>query len=173
MQDIELPETRVSRIIDSGIRAVGLAASWLWVVLLCVIVTNVAMRYLLGEGRVEFEEMQWHLNSIAFLVAIAYAYSVDAHIRIDVVAAKLAPRTQVWIELYGTMLLLVPLVVMLFIFSLPFVSHSWEVGEVSQSPGGLPFRWFLKAVLPFAFMLLTLGIVARVSRLWAFLSRSS
>ena len=38
MQDIELPETRVSRIIDSGIRAVGLAASWLWVVLLCVIV---------------------------------------------------------------------------------------------------------------------------------------
>ena len=173
MQDVELPETRASRIIDSSVRAVGLAAGWIWVILLCVIVTNVALRYLFGEGRVEFEEIQWHLNSVAFLNAIAYAYSVDAHIRIDVVASRLKPRTQVWIELYGTVLLLIPFIVMLFIFSLPFVSHSWAVGETSQSPGGLPFRWFLKAVLPIAFLLLMLAIVARVSRLWAFLSGSS
>ena len=61
MQDVELPETRASRIIDSSVRAVGLAAGWIWVILLCVIVTNVALRYLFGEGRVEFEEIQWHL----------------------------------------------------------------------------------------------------------------
>ncbi len=170
MQDIDLPETRVSRAIDGALRGIGRLAGWLWVLLLAVIVSNVALRYLFDEGRVEFEEIQWHLNALAFLIAIAYAYSVDAHIRVDVVSAKLSPRSQVWVELYGTFLLLIPFITMLFIFSVPFFVHSWDLGETSQSPGGLPFRWLLKGVLPAVFILIMLGIVARVSRLWSFLS---
>jgi TRAP-type mannitol/chloroaromatic compound transport system permease small subunit len=170
MQDIDLPETRISRVIDGGIRSIGQLAGWLWVLLLGVIVLNVALRYLFGEGRVEFEQIQWHLNALAFLIAIAYAYSVDAHIRVDVVSARLSPRMQVWVELYGTFLLVVPFIVMLFIFSLPYFANSWALGETSQSPGGLPFRWFLKGVLPVVFILIMLGIIARLSRLWAYLT---
>ena len=80
---LELPDTPFSRVVDGLISAVGRAASWLWVVLLAVIVINVTLRYVFGEGRVELEELQWHINAIAFLVAVAYAYRVDAHIRID------------------------------------------------------------------------------------------
>ena len=134
LQDIELPVTRLSRAIDGVIRVVGRGASWLWLILMVVIVMNVGLRYLFGEGRVEFEEIQWHLNALAFLVAIVYAHSVDVHIRIDVLANRFAPRTQVWVELYGTLLLLLPFVVMVFVFSLPFVAHSWALNETSQSP---------------------------------------
>jgi TRAP-type mannitol/chloroaromatic compound transport system permease small subunit len=171
MGDIELPETKFSKIIDGLLTKIGRTAAWLWVILLCVIVVNVAMRYLLGEGRIEFEEIQWHLNALAFLIAIAYAYRVDAHIRIDLVAVRLTPRTQVWIELYGTLLLLIPFIVMALIFGFPFVAHSWSVSETSQSPGGLPFRWFLKGALPGAFLLLSLAVLSRLSRLCAFLVR--
>ena len=136
-----------------------------------VIVTNVALRYLFGVSRIEFEEIQWHLYAVAFLIAIAYGYSVDVHIRIDLVAVRLAPRAQVWIEFYGTLLLLLPFVVMVLVFSLPFVAHSWAVSETSQSPGGLPFRWFLKGVLPTALILLMLASVARLSRIIAYLAR--
>ncbi len=169
MQDIELPVTRLSRAIDGVIRVVGRSASWLWLVLMVVIVINVGLRYLFGEGRVEFEEIQWHLNALAFLVAIVYAHSVDVHIRIDVLANRFAPRTQVWVEFYGTLLLLLPFVVMVFVFSLPFVAHSWALNETSQSPGGLPFRWLIKGVLPGIFAMLMLCMLARVSRLWAYL----
>ena len=172
MGGIELPETKLSRAIDGMLTAVGKTAAWLWVVLLSVIVVNVALRYVFGEGRIEFEEIQWHLNALAFLIAIAYAYRVDVHIRIDLIAVRLQPRTQVWIELYGTLLLLMPFIAMALIFSIPFVAHSWSVSETSPSPGGLPFRWFLKGVLPAAFFLLLLAVIARLSRLGAYLARN-
>lgn len=172
MGDIELPETKFSKVVDQLITTVGLTAAWLWVVLLCIIVSNVALRYLFGEGRIEFEEIQWHLNALAFLIAIAYAYRVDAHIRIDLVAVRLTPRMQVWIELYGTLLLLIPFIAMALVFSIPFVVHSWSLSEVSPSPGGLPMRWLLKGAIPFAFGLLGLAVLSRMTRLGAFLLRN-
>lgn len=167
---IELPETPTSRAIDRVLTAVGRLASWLWVVLLAVVIFNVTLRYLFQQGRIELEELQWHINAVAFLLAIAYAYRVDAHIRIDLVSNKLSPRMQAWIELYGTLLLLLPFVGAVLVFSWPFVAHSWQVSEISSSPGGLPLRWLLKGVLPAAFLLLLAAIISRLSRLWAYLA---
>ena len=167
---VELPETTVSLAIDRLLTIVGRMASWLWVLLLGVIIVNVTLRYVFREGRIELEELQWHVNAVAFLFAIAYAYRVDAHIRIDLISNKLRPRLQAWIELYGTLLLLVPFIAAVLIFSWPFVAHSWQASEISSSPGGLPFRWFLKGVLPAAFLLLLAAVVSRLSRLWAYLA---
>ena len=168
--NIELPETGYSRIVDNALSKIGLAASWLWLVLLAVIVLNVVLRYAFGEGRVEFEEIQWHLNSLAFLIAIAYAYRLDVHIRIDLVSSRLQPRAQAWVEFYGTLLLLLPFIIMILIFAEPFVAHSFSVSEKSQAPGGLPLRWLLKAAIPIAFLLLLAAVSARLSRLWAYLT---
>ena len=89
MDNMELPDTTFSRIVDGVIVRVGRSLSWLWVILLSVIVVNVLLRYLFGEGRVEFEELQWHINSVAFLTAIVYAYKTDSHIRIDLISSGL------------------------------------------------------------------------------------
>ena len=167
---LELPQTRISRLVDGALSAIGRAASWLWMALLGVVVVNVALRYLFDEGRIELEELQWHLNALAFLLAIAYGYRVDAHIRIDLVFNRLAPRRKAWIEFYGTLLLLLPFVFAVLVFSAPFVAHSFGVGEVSPSAGGLPFRWLLKGALPAAFLLLLAAAVSRLSRVWAYLA---
>ncbi len=169
MSQLVLPETPVSRAIDSVLVVVGRTSIWIWVVLMAVVVINVAMRHLFGQGRVELEELQWHMNSVGFLLAIAYAYQSDSHIRIDLVSQRLSARMRAWIELYGTIILLVPFVIMILWFSMPFVTQSFAVGEVSQSPGGLPFRWLIKAMLPVGMALLLLGIVSRTLRVWAFL----
>lgn len=166
----QLPETRVSRAIDGALTAVGRAASWLWMVLLGVVVFNVVLRYLFDEGRIDLEELQWHINAVAFLLAIAYAYRLDVHIRIDLLAARLRPRLQVWIEFYGTVLLLLPFVLAVLIFSLPFVAYSFSTSEISPSAGGLPLRWLLKGVLPAAFLLLLAAMISRLSRVWAYLA---
>jgi len=137
------------------------------------IVGNVFLRYALDEGRVEFEEFQWHIYSCGFLLALAYAYQADAHIRVDVLHERLSARAQAWIELYVILLFLLPFIILILIFSVPFVLVSLQLNEVSQAPGGLPFRWLIKAALPVGFSLLLLATISRLSRVWSFLFQST
>ena len=80
---MELPHTAFSKRADHVINRVGEAASWLWLVLLAVIVVNVCMRYVFGEGRIEFEEIQWHLYAAGFLIGLSYGQVADVHVRVD------------------------------------------------------------------------------------------
>ena len=163
------PETRLSRVVDGWIIHIGKAVSWIWLILLGVIMLNVVMRYLFSEGSIELEELQWHLYSVGFLIGMSYAYQADAHVRVDVLHERLRPRLKAWIELYGTLLLLIPFILLIVIYGVPFVTSSFAVNEVSSSPGGLPNRWLIKAALPFGFGLLALAVLARLSRVWSFL----
>jgi TRAP-type mannitol/chloroaromatic compound transport system permease small subunit len=164
-----LPQTALSRRVEPLLLAVGRWVSWLWLILLTIIVLNVVLRYAFGEGRIEFEEIQWHLYSVGFLFGMSYAYQSDAHIRVDVLHERLGPRTRAWIELYGIVLLLLPFIALVLIFSVAFVTQSYRLNEVSQAPGGLPLRWLIKAALPAGFLLLLVAVVSRLSRVWAFL----
>ena len=167
--DSFLPHTRVSSRIDSWLDQVGRWISVIWLILLAVIFVNVLMRYVFSEGRIEMEELQWHLYSIGFLLGLSYAYQADAHIRVDVVHERLGPRMQAWIELYGIFLFLLPFVCMVIIYSLPFVASSFALSEISPSPGGLPYRWLIKASLPLGFVLLLLAVLSRLIRVWTYL----
>ena len=161
---MELPETRLSRVIDPLLSRIGEWTSWLWLGLMAIIVGNVVMRYAFGEGHVEIEEIQWHIYSCGFLLGLSYAYQADSHIRVDVLHERWSARTQAWIELYGILLFVLPFIAVILIFSFPFVAASYEVGEISQSPGGLPYRWLVKAALPAGFTLLLLAVLSRLSR---------
>ena len=164
-----LPETRLSRVIDPALSRIGQWASWLWLLLMGIIVGNVVMRYAFDAGHIELEEIQWHIYSYGFLLGLSYAYQADSHIRVDVLHERWSARTQAWIELYGTLLFMLPFITLILIFSFPFVAASYEISEVSQSPGGLPLRWLVKAALPAGFILLLLAVLSRLSRVCAVL----
>lgn len=166
---LQLPHTPFSKRVDPLLAAVGNAVSWIWVLLLTVIVCNVLLRYAFGEGRVEFEEIQWHLYSIGFMLGLGYALQVDAHVRVDVLHERMRATTQAWIELYGLILFVLPFVALMLTYGAPFVAASFATGEVSSSPGGLPYRWAIKAVLVLGFALLGLAAFSRITRLWKFL----
>lgn len=163
------PHTRFSRWLDQRLTQIGQVTSWLWLVLLAVIVLNVVMRYVLGEGRIEFEELQWHIYAVGFLLGLSYANVHDAHIRVDIVRVKLPLVLQAWIEWYGILLLLLPFVVLVLVYSIPFVQYSFSTWEVSEAPGGLPYRWLIKSSLTVGFFLLLLSALARLSRVGKFL----
>lgn len=164
-----LPKTKLSQSLDHYIVSIGRLSSWLWLVLLLVIVTNVFIRYLFGIGRIEFEEIQWHLYAAGFLIALSYAYVEDAHVRVDVVRNQLSPKMLAWVELYGTLLLLLPFIVLVLWASVPFVSYSFITSEISEAPGGLPYRWFIKGFLILGFVLLLIAMSSRLSRVSSFL----
>ena len=164
-----LPKTYLSNLIDGLIERIGEWASWLWLVLLAIIIVNVALRYLLGRGYILFEELQWHLYGAAWLLALAFVFRNDAHVRIDVLAARLRPRARAWIELLGILFLLLPFALFVVIETVPFVVTSYHLNEVSPSPGGLSHRWVIKAFIPLGFGLLALTGFARLLRCSALL----
>ena len=165
----ELPETGLSRRVDPILTWIGHSISWLWLVLLATIIVNVVLRYAFGEGRIEFEEFQWHLYSTGFLLGMGYTFQVDRHVRVDVLHERLSRRLQAWLELYGILLCVLPFSALILIFTVPFVHISFELGEISPSPGGLPFRWVIKSMLFIGFLLLALAAVSRISRVWVYL----
>jgi len=164
-----LPHTRVTLAISRAFRALAGSLSWIWLALVAVVVVNVVMRYLFGEGRIEFEEIQWHLYAIGFLVGMATCMDSDRHIRIGLIHDEMRPRPRAWIELYGLLLLFFPFVVMVLWFSLPFVAYSYRIAEVSDAPGGLPLRWAIKGLLPVSMLLLLVAGCSRLLRVTSFL----
>lgn len=165
----QLPHTRFSARLDALLATTGRALGWIWLLLLLVIVINVILRYVFSEGRIELEELQWHLYSIGFLLGMSYAYQSDAHIRVDLVHERLSLKHQAWIELYGILLFLLPFIALVLIYGVPFVLASYRLDEISPSPGGLPYRWLIKAILPLGFVLLAIAVVSRLTRVWSFL----
>lgn len=165
----QLPHTAASLALDRIIRAVGSGISWIWLVLIGVIMLNVTMRYAFGEGRIEFEEIQWHLYSIGFLIGLAYCLEADDHVRVDVVYERLSLKAKAWFELLGILLFLIPFIVLVVVFAIPFITYSISINEVSEAPGGLPLRWAIKTILLIGFVLLGVAALSRLSRVTAYL----
>lgn len=166
---MQLPHSRFSLWVDHLITRLGNALSWIWLALLGVIVMNVTLRYLFELGSIELEELQWHLYAVGFLMGLSYAVVSDSHIRVDVVREKLSETTKVWVEFYGLILLLIPFVLLVLFASIPFIEYSFRLQEISEAPGGLPFRWIIKAMLLIGFVLLLVVAVARLTRVWLYL----
>jgi TRAP-type mannitol/chloroaromatic compound transport system permease small subunit len=157
---------RVSATIDSITAGLGHIVSWLAVVMVLVGALNAVARYLgrfVGRNLSSntYLELQWYLFSLIFLLGAAYALQRDAHVRVDVIFARFSARVRSWINIFGTVFLLMPFCVFVLWFSWPAVRNSWQVREVSPNPGGLPV-YPLKAVIMVCFILLLLQAVSEL-----------
>jgi len=163
------PETRFSRFVEAALVSLGVWIGVIWLLLLLVIMINVIARYRFAQGFIELEELQWHLYSGGFLIGLTYAFVLDAHVRVDVLRQRWSVVTQAWVELYGIIVLLLPFLVLVIYASVPLVQYSFSTAEISEAPGGLPFRWIIKGLLPVSFVLLVLAALARLARVSSFL----
>lgn len=166
---LDFPHTRASDLIDRFIVAVASVLNWIWVILILLIVVNVALRYMFGTNFIALEETQWHLYAVGFMLGIGFTLQQDGHVRVDVLAEHFTRRRRAWIELLGLTLIVLPLAVIILVQGWPFVTRSYALDEVSAAPGGLPYRWAIKAVILVAFGFLALAAVSRLMRVSAFL----
>ena len=158
----EIPKPTVCRVIDTSITTIGRALAWLNVVLVVVILVQVVMRYVFGIGLVYLEELQWHLFAVLIMFGIVYGVPTNSHIRLDVLHRNFSRKTQELIEFLGILILLLPMAYVLFYHGLDFVESSYRVGERSDSPLGLPYRWIIKSVVPVSMGLLGLAGISRM-----------
>jgi len=164
---LELKHLPITKKIDAFINNVGEIFNWLWVVLIAVIILNVILRYVFKSGMIELEELQWHLYAVGWLVGLSSTYVVDLHVRVDVLTDKMAYKRRLWFEFFGILLLFLPFIILVLIYSVPFFELSWETSERSTSANGLAARWIVKGFLVFSFFLLLLAGLSRLTRVLA------
>ncbi|SDD67038.1 TRAP transporter small permease subunit [Aquimonas voraii] len=128
------------------------------VVLLCF--GLVAARYGFGKGSVAVQEAMLWLHACVFMLGMAWALRHERHVRVDVLHARLSPRSRAWIEAGGHLVLLLPFALFLVWVSLDYVAASWLVRESSREPGGLPALFLLKSLIPLSAWLLAVQSLA-------------
>ena len=152
---------RVSRAIDAVTEAIGKSVAWLILVAILVSAINAAVRKIFNVSSNAWLELQWYLYGAAFLLAAANTLRHNEHIRIDILYGALKRRTQHWIDLLGHIFFLMPFVVLMDIYLLPWTLKSFRDGEMSSSAGGL-ILWPAKALILGGFMLLTVQGVSEI-----------
>jgi TRAP-type mannitol/chloroaromatic compound transport system permease small subunit len=157
--------------IDRFLQGIGHVVCWTNAVLIAAIITQVVLRYGFGAGKVALEELQWHLYALAVMMGVSYTQATNSHIRVDVIASRFSRRTVRCWEVFGILVFALPFVAVVFIHSLDFLADSWRLGERSDAPLGLPWRWAIKSVIPISFGLLGLALIGRLVRELAGLMR--
>jgi TRAP-type mannitol/chloroaromatic compound transport system permease small subunit len=158
----------VSRAIDMLNERVGRLVLWLVLVMVLVSSGNAVSRYALNLSSNAWLELQWYLFAAVFLLCSGYTLLNNEHIRIDVVSSRLSRRTQVWIDVFGTLFFLFPLSITIMCLSWPIFVNAWVSGEISSNAGGL-IRWPARLLVPVGFFLLTLQGVSELIKRIAFL----
>ena len=157
---------KTASLLDCVVEFSGKAISWLVLLLVLLVGYDVAMRYLFNAGSIRLQELEWHLFSLVFLVGAAYTFKHDAHVRLDVVYQShlMNEKRRAWVNIFGGVFLLIPFCLLIIISSWPFIYQSFIHMEGSPDPGGLPFRWLIKAAIPAGFVLLLLQGIADICK---------
>jgi TRAP-type mannitol/chloroaromatic compound transport system permease small subunit len=160
---------RLSKLIDICNERIGRAAAWLGLAAVIVSAVSASLRYGMNIGSNAWLEMQWYLNSAVFMLVAAWALKRNDHVRIDVISGKLSPRAQAWIDIIGSLFMLLPAVLIIGWYSWPSLVNSYQIGEYSSDPGGL-IRWPVRLLIPVGFTMLALQGVSEIIKRVAFLN---
>jgi TRAP-type mannitol/chloroaromatic compound transport system permease small subunit len=151
----------LSRAIDTATEWIGKSVAWLILVAVLVSAGNAIIRKVFNVSSNAWLEAQWYLFGGAFMLAAAYTLRQNEHIRIDVIYGKFSRRTQHRIDLFGHCVFLMPFVLLMIWYLVPYVSMSFHSGEGSSSAGGL-IVWPAKAILLAGFVLLAAQGVSEI-----------
>ncbi|MEJ2468100.1 MAG: TRAP transporter small permease subunit [Campylobacterales bacterium] len=158
------PET--FKIIRYLIRIVGGFSAAVLGALVLLIVFDATRRYLFHEGSVALQELEWHLFDVVIMLGIAYAMHRGAHVRVDIFYDRFSERTKHIVNLATMLFFVLPVSALIIYVSFDFVMMSFSQMEASSDPGGLPYRYLVKALIPLAFALLVLQALREVANTW-------
>jgi TRAP-type mannitol/chloroaromatic compound transport system permease small subunit len=145
--------------IDRFNGAVGRAAAWAALFIIMVQFVVVFLRYAFSIGSIWLSESIIYGHATLFMLAAAWTLREGGHVRVDVFYSEASERTKAMVDLAGALLLLLPFMLVLAAFAVPYVARAWAVLERSRESSGLPLVFLLKTLIPaFALMMALQGV---------------
>ena len=158
-----------SSLIDRLNQKVAVFADWM-VLLSCLISAgNAFSRYSFSLSSNAWLEIQWYMFGAMILLGASYTLKKNEHVRVDIVYGHLSTRAQIWIDIIGGVLFLLPATIIIGWLAWPMFHKSFAQNEISSNAGGL-LRWPIKLMIPLGFWLLTLQGISEVIKRIAMLT---
>jgi len=150
--------------IDRLNAAIGRTAAWACLFVVAVQFIVVVMRYAFGAGSIWLSESIVYAHAALFMLAAAWTLRENGHVRVDVFYADASPRRKALVDLIGALLLLLPFMLVLSYFAMPYVARSWAIFESSRETSGIPGVFLLKTLIPLFAVLMALQGVSQAIR---------
>lgn len=148
--------------INHMILKIGEIVSWVYAILIAVILLQVILRKGFSNGLIVLEELQWHLYAIGIMMGLSYSQVNDSHVRVDILYDRYSPRTRHVIEILGLLFFVFPLLFVVIYHSLDFIHDSYRIMESSVMSSGLPYRYLIKSIIPISLSLLGIACLTRL-----------
>jgi TRAP-type mannitol/chloroaromatic compound transport system permease small subunit len=158
-----------SALIDALNEKIGVLCNWLVLSACVVSAGNAMVRYAYDSSSNAWLEVQWYMFAVIVMFGAAYTLKRNEHVRVDILYMTLSRRGQLWIDILGALVFLLPTCAILAWLSWPFFMQSFNVYEHSSNAGGL-LRWPIKLVLPVGFALVALQGLSELIKRVAFLN---
>jgi len=169
--------------LDRFARSIGKAAGWIILPLIFVIVFDVvtrkvdAIRLYFSDFSIDYgysvstilQDLEWHLHGALLLMTFGFGYLMNAHVRVDIFRENLSRKKQAWFEFWALVLMAIPFLVIMLVFTTDFVLISYRQGEGSESLTGIPWRYVIKGFMPFGILIVLLAAIATLVRLTTYL----
>lgn len=148
--------TRLIRHLDAINEYTGRVVAWLVLAMVLVQFTVVILRYVFSVGFIPLQESVWYLHGLLFMLGAGYTLLHDQHVRVDIVYRDASPRYKALVDLFGVVVLLLPVCIVTWWLSWGYVANAWRIREGSTELSGLPFIYLLKTVILIFVVLLTI-----------------
>jgi TRAP-type mannitol/chloroaromatic compound transport system permease small subunit len=133
----------------------GVIASWA-ILLSCVIsCVNAFLRFGLSISSNAWLEIQWYLFACAVMLGASLVLRLNEHVRVDIFYGMLSARGKVYVDLFGLIFFLLPVMGLMVYLSFPLFVEKYVSGEMSANVGGL-IRWPAVLTLPLGFAMVFL-----------------
>ena len=158
------PDAPPASTVDQGIAWLGRTVSWCVPIMAALVFVIVVLRYGFNTGAIAAQETVQYLHAAIFMLGAAVALQADQHVRVDIFYRRFSARQQAWVNGLGHVVFTLPLCGLIGWGSWDYVIASWTAKEASPEPGGLPFVYLLKTLIPAMAVLLALQALVLIAR---------
>ena len=132
---------------EKFINFIGKKISYLIPVMVLLMVVVIVSRYFFGIGRTDLQELVMYFHALVFLGCAGYVFNKDEHVRVDIFYRESSTKYKNLINSIFGFIFLLPVVAVIFIYSLEVIYASWGMKEVSTESGGLDYVYIQKTFI--------------------------
>jgi TRAP-type mannitol/chloroaromatic compound transport system permease small subunit len=146
---------RFAKLVDAINDRFGWIAQWAVLASCFISAANAVIRYTFDYSSNGWLEIQWYLFAACVMLGASQVLRLNEHVRVDVIYGHLSGHGKVYIDLFGLIFFLMPVMALMFWLSAPLFWRMVVSGEMSSNAGGL-IRWPAMLTLPLGFAMVTL-----------------